>query len=298
MFIFPTFVSYSTIHTYKRVSATYICIEKKIIFVANFNEMQLIDTHAHLFWNSYDDDLNEVIERAKNVGVTKIFCPNVDIQSIEKLNKLVSDFPDICYPLMGIHPSSVKDNFEKDLEVIEKELETGKYYGVGEVGIDLHWENNIEYKDLQIEAFRYQVRLAKKLNLPVIIHARKAFDEIFSVIDSEIDDNLYGIVHCFTGTIEQARHIMEYKTFKMGIGGVVTYKNAGVDKTIKDIDLQYLVLETDAPFLTPIPYRGKRNESSYLTFIAEKLAEIKNTTIDEMARITTENALEIFKKNQ
>lgn len=260
--------------------------------------MKLIDTHSHLFWKSFDNDIDEVIERAKNVGVTKIFCPNVDIQSIEKLNQLVTNFPNICYPLMGLHPSSIKDNFEKDLEIIEKELETKKYYGIGEVGVDLYWENNIKYKAQQIEAFTYQLRLAKKLNLPVIIHARKAFDEIFSVIDNEIDENLYGIFHCFTGTINKARHILEYKTFKMGIGGIVTYKNAGLDKTLQHIDLQYIVLETDAPFLTPVPFRGKRNESSYLTFVAEKLAKIKKTSIDEVAKITTVNALEIFHKNK
>ncbi len=259
--------------------------------------MQLIDTHSHLFWDSFDNDIDEVIERAKKANVTKIFCPNVDVKTIEKLKKLVANFPNICYPLMGLHPSAAKENFEKDLQIIENELETGKYYGVGEVGIDLHWENNIEHKDQQIEAFRYQVRLAKKLKLPLIIHGRKAYDEIFSVIDNEIDDNLYGIFHCFTGTINQAMHIMEYKSFKMGIGGVVTYKNAGLDKTLKNIDMEYLVLETDAPFLTPVPLRGKRNECSYLTYIVKKIAEIKETSVDEVARITTENALAIFNKN-
>ena len=259
--------------------------------------MNFIDTHAHLFWDSFDNDLNEVIERAKKADVSKIFCPNVDLDTIDKLNKLVAKYPDFCFPLMGLHPSGVKNDFEKKLEIITRHLETGNYYAVGEIGIDLHWENNKEHIEQQIEAFRYQVRLAKKINLPIIIHARKAFDEVFSVIDSEIDKNLSGIFHCFTGTIEQAQHIIEYKTFKMGIGGVVTYKNAGLDKTLKNIDIQHLVLETDSPFLTPTPFRGKRNESSYLIYIAKKIAEIKKISIDEVAQVTTDNALKIFNKN-
>lgn len=254
--------------------------------------MQFIDTHTHLYLDNFDTDINEVVQRAIDSNITKMFCPNVDISSIERLNNLSEKFPNNCFPLMGIHPESIKENFEKDLLKIENLLLNKKFYGVGEVGIDLYWDKT--YKDQQIEAFRFQVQLAKKLKLPVIIHTREAFDEVFSVIDKENDENLFGIFHCFTGNLKQAQKIVEYSGFKLGIGGILTYKKSTLPEILKKIDLKHLVLETDSPFLSPVPKRGKRNESSFLIFIAEFLASMFETDIKSIAHITTKNAEEIF----
>lgn len=252
----------------------------------------MIDTHAHLFLHNFDDDIEQVIQRAKDNGVEKIFNPNVDVSTIDNLKKICSNYSDICFPLMGLHPESVKENFEKDLEIIEHELNTNKYYGVGEIGIDLYWDKT--FLDFQIEAFTQQIRWAKKLNLPIVIHTRDAYKEVFEVIDKEIDNNLKGIFHCFSGTFNDAQHILEYKNFKFGIGGVVTYKKSDLPLIIEKIDLQNIVLETDAPFLTPMPFRGKRNESSYLTYINEKISDIKHVTLQTVIQQTTHAANSIF----
>jgi len=256
--------------------------------------MELIDTHAHLYWNKFDNDLNEVIERAKNNGISKIYNPNVDSKSAEKMLEICEKYPNIIFPLMGLHPGSVKDDFEKELEIVEKYLLTEKFHGVGEIGIDLYWDENKRFIDQQTEAFIYQIRLAKKMKLPVIIHTRKSFNEVFNVIEKENDENLFGIFHCFSGNITQANKITEYGGFKLGIGGVLTYKNSKLSKVLTKIDLKYLVLETDSPFLPPVPYRGQRNESAYIKDIAMKLAEIKGVTLDDIAQETTKNAKEIF----
>lgn len=257
--------------------------------------MQFIDTHTHLYLDNFDNDIDQIIQRAIDVNITKMVCPNIDIQTIERLDNLSSKFPKNCFPLMGLHPETIKENFEKDLIHIENLLSNKKYYGVGEVGIDLYWDKT--YKEQQIEAFRFQVQLAKKMKLPVIIHSREAFDEIFSVIDKENDENLFGIFHCFTGNYEQAQKIVEYSGFKLGIGGVLTYKTSTLPEILKKIDLKHIVLETDSPFLSPVPKRGKRNESSFLIFVAEFLANIMKTDLSAIAKQTSKNAEEIFNFN-
>lgn len=256
--------------------------------------MEFIDTHAHLFWNHFDDDFDQVIERAKNNGINKMFNPNVDSKTINKLLQITEKYPENIFPTMGLHPSSVKEDFENELEIVEKHLQTGKFYGVGEIGIDLYWEENKKFINEQVEAFTFQIRLAKKMKLPIIIHARKSFNEIFNVVDKENDDDLFGIFHCFSGNITQARKIIDYGGFKLGIGGVVTYKTAKLPNVLKKVDLKHLVLETDSPFLTPEPYRGQRNESAYIKDIAIKLAEIKEVSLAEIAFQTTKNAQEVF----
>lgn len=258
--------------------------------------MKLIDTHTHLYLDNFNSDIDIVIQRAIENNISEFFCPNVDLSTVDKLHELVKKYSENCFPLMGLHPEAIKDNFEKDLEKIEELLSKNKYYGVGEVGIDLYWDK--KYKEQQIEAFSFQVKLAKKMNLPVIIHTRDAFDEVFSVIDSENDENLRGIFHCFTGNLKQAQHIIEYSGFKLGIGGVLTYKNSGLSEVIKEIEMKHIVLETDSPFLPPTPKRGKRNESSFLKYIAEYLSNLKQINIETIAQITTKNAEEVFYKKK
>jgi TatD DNase family protein len=245
-----------------------------------------------LFLNQFESDIESVVENALNNGVTKIFNPNVDSSTVDRLDNLCKKFKDICFPLMGVHPESVKENFENELQNVETLLKNNKFYGVGEIGIDLYWDKT--FLNQQIEAFYFQIELAKKLNLPIVIHTREAFKEVFSVVDKLWDTNLKGIFHCFSGTYDDALHILDYKTFKLGIGGVVTYKKSGLDEIISKINLENLVLETDSPFLTPVPHRGKRNESAYLVLIAQKLSEIYSIDIEKIAEITTKNAFEIF----
>lgn len=259
--------------------------------------MEITDTHAHLFWENFDTDLQEVINRAKKNKITKIYCPNIDSTTKNKLLEISEKYPTTIFPLIGLHPGSIANkNIKNELELVENELKTGKYYGVGEIGIDLYWEENKKFKEQQIKAFKYQVKLAKKHQLPIIIHTRKAFNEIFNVIDTENDNSLRGIFHCFTGNITQAKKIINYGGFKLGIGGVVTYKTTKLHKTLPKIGLEHLVLETDAPFLPPEPHRGQRNEPAFIINSANKIAEIFNTNIETIAKITTKNAEEIFTK--
>lgn len=241
----------------------------------------------------FKEDRANCIESAIAQGVREIFLPNIDSSTIGDLHELVDQFPNTCYPMMGLHPCSVKSDYKDELQVIERHLLDENYFAVGEIGIDLHWDTS--HITEQIEAFTFQINLAKKLGLPIVVHARKSFSEIFNVIDELNDDKLCGIFHCFTGTLEEANKILNYGGFKLGIGGVVTYKNAGLAETLKDIDIQNIVLETDAPYLTPVPHRGKRNETSYVYFVAEKLAEIYDMSIEKVGDITTANAHEIFK---
>ena len=253
----------------------------------------LIDTHTHLYLDSFKNDLSTIINNCQKNGIKKLLLPNIDSTTINAVNQLSRKYAEICYPMMGLHPCSVKENFHSELAIIENELNKGEYIGIGEIGIDLYWERNT--LDEQKLVFETQVKWAKERNLPIVIHNREAFEEVFSIIDSLNDNELTGIFHCFTGNKEQAEHIINYGGFKLGIGGVVTYKNSGLDKTLKDIDVDHLVLETDSPYLTPTPFRGKRNESTYLTYIAEKLSSIYGCSIDDIAKKTTTNALEIFK---
>ncbi len=255
--------------------------------------MRIIDTHTHLFLEQFDEDRDEVINRAIKSGVDKMILPNIDSSSIDDMLNLAKKYPENCYPLMGLHPTSVNQDFEKELETVEKYLAKQKFYGIGEIGIDLYWDKTFLHQ--QEQAFIHQIKLAKKYSLPIVIHVRNSFDETLSIVDKYNDDKLNGIFHCFTGSYEQANHIMDYGGFKLGIGGVLTFKNAKLDKVISKIDLEHIVLETDSPYLAPSPYRGKRNESAYVVKVAEKLADIYGLSINEVAETTSNNALQIFK---
>ncbi|MDX1651196.1 MAG: TatD family hydrolase [Brumimicrobium sp.] len=258
--------------------------------------MTYIDTHAHLYADQFDDDRTEMIQRAIDQGVQKILLPNINLDSIDGMESLTKQFPEVCYSMMGIHPCDVKENWEDQLATAKTRFLKGKHIAIGEIGIDLYWDKSL--KKEQTAAFTEQIRWAKEESLPIVIHCRESFDEIFEVIDKENDESLFGIFHCFTGTENQAQKILEYGGFKLGIGGVVTFKNSGLDKVLKNVSPDYLVLETDAPYLAPSPHRGKRNESSYIPLIAEKLASIYGLSKTEIGQITTKNALEIFQLNE
>jgi len=221
-----------------------------------------------------------------------MLLPRIDSETSEDQKKLGELYPENCLSMVGLHPTSVNEDYEKELEIIEKELQTNNYIAVGEIGIDLYWDKT--FKEQQQTAFRKQLQLAKKYDLPVSIHMRDSFDEIYQIVKEENSASLKGIFHCFTGTLEESEKIIELD-FKMGIGGILTFKNAGLAEVVKDIPVEHLVLETDAPFLSPAPHRGKRNESKYLVNIAEKLAEIKGLSTDEVAEMTTANAAAVFK---
>lgn len=255
--------------------------------------MYFVDTHTHLFSPSFDEDRTEVVQRAINAGVEILLLPNIDIESIEPMYQLCAQFPHNCLPMMGLHPGSVDENWEENLALIQKNLFERKNCAVGEIGMDLYWDKT--FVNEQAEAFRRQVNWAKELNLPIVIHARDAFDEIFAIVDELNDERLTGVFHCFTGTLEQAKKIQNYGGFKLGIGGVLTYKKAGLDEVLTQIELSELILETDSPYLPPTPHRGKRNESAYLLHIAEKLADVKGIRLSEVAKVTTKNAHELFK---
>ncbi|MCB0540892.1 MAG: TatD family hydrolase [Bacteroidetes bacterium] len=253
--------------------------------------MEFIDTHAHLYVNQFEADRNEMIKRAKDNNITKVLLPNIDKDSAENLLELYFSDTTFFAPMMGIHPCSINENYKTQLKEIEPYFLRQKMASVGEIGLDYYWDKT-KIKE-QKAAFRHQINWAKDMNLPIAVHCRDAFDDVLSILDEEQNGNLKGVLHCFTGNVEQAKHLIDLG-FYMGIGGVVTYKNSGLDKTLADIDVKHLILETDAPYLSPTPYRGKRNESAYLIYIAEKLAEVKGIEIEELAEKTTKNAVELF----
>lgn len=254
--------------------------------------MILIDTHAHTYLKEFDEDRKPSIENAISAGVRKILLPNIDSTSIDDMLKLSSEFPDVCLPMMGLHPTSVDENYEKELNLVETWLKKQKFIAIGEIGMDLYWDKT--FVEQQKICFKRQLQLANEYNLPTAIHIRKAFDETFAVLKEMNQSKFRGVFHCFGGDLRQAQKAIE-AGFYLGIGGVVTYKNAGLQEVIKEIPLEKLVLETDAPFLTPVPHRGKRNESAYLQNIAEKIAEIKNVSVQKVGEITSENAKILFK---
>ncbi len=254
--------------------------------------MILTDTHTHLYSDQFNDDIDNVVQGCIEKGITRLFLPNIDSSSINGMLGLGKKFPDNCFPMMGLHPTSVGENYKEELALVEQWMEKQKFCAVGEIGIDLYWDKT-HLKEQQ-DAFRFQIELAKKYDLPFVIHCRDAFDEIFEILDELNDDKMRGIFHCFTGTVEQAQQIISYGDFKIGIGGVVTFKNSGLDKVVEQLALEHLVLETDSPYLAPTPYRGKRNESTYLYNIAEKVADIYNVSIEKVAKITTENSKQVF----
>ena len=253
--------------------------------------MQIIDTHTHLYLNQFKDDVDLVIERAKNSGIDKFIFPAIDSSHFKDMHELRNRYPENIYLMSGLHPVSVKDNYKEELNLVLKSLETHNYVGIGEIGIDLYWDKT--FLKQQQEAFEFQIRLAISNNLPIVIHCRDGFDEIFEILDAEKCSKMRGIFHCFTGTLEQANRAINLG-FNLGIGGVVTFKNGGIDKFLNKIDIKNIVLETDAPYLSPVPHRGKRNESFYVTYILKKISELYGLNEQEIAKITSKNALKIF----
>ena len=251
----------------------------------------LIDTHSHIYSTDFLHDLDEVIQRAYSNDVRKIILPNIDSSSVKNLLNLVDTYPHICIPLMGLHPTSVNHDYQEELQVVEYWVKKRKFYGIGEIGIDLYWDKS--FLDEQTHAFRFQLDLARQNKLPVVIHVRDSFDEVYQVITEMNDDNLTGIFHSFSGTLEQAQMVVDLG-FKIGVNGIVTFKKSGLDDVIRQIAPSHLVIETDSPYLTPAPFRGKRNESSYLVYIAQKIADLHRMTVGDIAKITTENARKIF----
>jgi len=253
--------------------------------------MLLTDTHTHLYYETDDAKRAELVRRCKENSITRLFLPNVDTASVPMVFSLEASFPDLCFPMLGLHPCSVKEDWEEELTKIQQAIHQHKIYAIGEIGIDLYWDKTTLPQ--QILAFKKQIAWAKSLKLPINIHCRDAFDEVYEVLLQEKDDDLRGIFHCFGGTLEQANKLINLG-FYLGIGGVVTYKNAGLDKVVAQVDLKHIVLETDSPYLTPVPYRGKPNESSYLIYIAQKVAELHQTDLETVAAITTENSKKVF----
>lgn len=257
--------------------------------------MQFIDTHSHLYLPEFDKNRDEVINRAIREGINKICLPNIDTRSVKPMMDLVNKYPDFCFPMIGLHPTSVRKNYRDVLKKVQEYLLKENFIAIGEIGIDLYWDNT--YIKEQKKAFREQIGLAIDNHLPVVIHIRESFDEVFQILDDFKPDYPKGIFHSFTGNLYQANRAIAMG-FKLGIGGIVTFKNSGLDKVVKDIDPKHIVLETDSPYLAPVPKRGKRNESSYLVFTAQKIAELHNITIEKIAEITTQNAIKIFKLNK
>lgn len=253
--------------------------------------MIFTDTHIHLYSEDFQEDRDEVIEKALKKGISRFFIPAIDSEYTYGMYELEKTYPDNMFLMTGLHPTHVKDNYKEELAHVEEELKKRKFVAIGEIGIDLYWDKST--LAIQQDAFRYQIRLAKQYDLPIVIHCRDAFDEVFEVLEQEKDEKLFGIFHCFTGTLEQARQALSYN-MKLGIGGVVTFKNGKIDKFLNEIPLEEIVLETDGPYLAPTPYRGKRNEPEYLIKVAEKLSEIYERPLEEIAGITTENSKYIF----
>ena len=255
--------------------------------------MNFIDTHTHLFASEFDNDIDIVIKNALDNGISKMLLPNIDSTTTTKMLQLCDRYPNTCYPMIGLHPCSVKkDNLEKEISHVEQMLSQNKFIAVGEIGLDLYWDKST--LDLQKIAFESQIELAKKYKLPIAIHVRDSFDEAIEIVERLNDYNLSGVFHCFTGNLEEAQRIINLKNFYLGIGGVVTFKNGGINKIINQVSLDRIILETDSPYLSPTPFRGTRNESKYLLNIAHKMAELYNIDIEDIAKKTTKNAIDLF----
>lgn len=251
----------------------------------------ITDTHTHLYSEQFDKDRTEMINRAKKAGVSRFFVPAINSLYTQRMLNLEKEYPAEVFLMMGLHPTSVKDNYKTELENVKKWISKRSFYAIGEIGIDLYWDKS--FLNEQQEAFSTQIKWAKQKKLPIVIHCRDAFDEVFEVLESEKDDSLHGIFHCFTGTEEQAKKAISYN-MKLGIGGVVTFKNGKIDRFLNKIDIKHIVLETDSPYLAPVPYRGKRNESSYITNVIDKLADIYKLSYNKISEITTNNSKEVF----
>ena len=253
--------------------------------------MIITDTHTHLYSEAFDEDRDQMMQRALDAGVSRFFVPAIDSTYTEGMLALEKDYPNNVFLMTGLHPTHVKDNYNEELEHVVDMLDKHKFYAIGEIGIDLYWDKST--LSIQQDAFRQQIQLAKQHELPIVIHCRDAFDEVFEILEEEKGDNLYGIFHCFTGNLDQAKQAISYN-MKLGIGGVATFKNGKIDQFLNQIDLKHIVLETDAPYLAPTPFRGKRNESSYITKVLEKLSDIYQVSEEKIAEITTENSKDVF----
>lgn len=262
------------------------------MFAAKNIPMKLIDTHSHIYSDDFKNELDEIITRSKEQDIIKILLPNIDSESIPKMNNLVQNFPEICIPMMGLHPTSVRENYHEELALCQEWLKKGGFCAVGEIGIDLYWDKTF-VKEQQI-AFETQINWALDYDLPIVVHSRESFDEIFEILEGFSGKKLKGVFHSFTGNVKYAQKAIDLG-FLLGINGIVTFKNSGLDKTIQNFGLTNLVLETDSPYLAPAPNRGKRNESSYLIHIAKKISEIYQVSLEEVAITTSENAEKLFK---
>ena len=254
--------------------------------------MQIIDTHTHLYLNQFREDIDDVIAQANENGVKKFIFPAIDSSHFERMHNLKKKYPNDIFLMSGLHPTDVKENYKDELDFVVNTLKTNSYVAIGEIGIDLYWEKS--FLKQQQDAFKFQIRLAIKHDLPIVIHCREAFNEIFEILDKENCDKLRGVFHCFSGTFEEAQRAINLG-FVLGIGGVVTFKNGGIDKFLHKIDLKNIVLETDSPYLAPVPFRGKRNESSYIIYVLEKLSEIYGISKEKIAEITSKNAEKVFR---
>ena len=253
----------------------------------------IIDTHTHLYLNEFSADIDEVMKRAGDEGVKRFYLPSIDSTETENIFALEKKYPGQCFAMMGLHPCSVKENYKEELDMVYHWLQKRKFAAIGEIGLDLYWDKT--FIDQQYESFHRQIEWALQFDLPVVLHTREAMQQSIDVIKQYAGKNLHGIFHCFSGTLQNALDIIG-TGFYLGIGGVITYKNSGLAEVIKEVDLKNIVLETDAPYLTPVPFRGKRNESSYLKYVVQKIAEVKNISAEEVEVVTTKNAEEIFGK--
>lgn len=251
------------------------------------------DTHAHIYLNDFDADRDDILRNCKEQHIEKIYMPNVDHTSVDAMLEVEHRNPNHCVAMMGLHPCYVKKDFEKELYVVENWLSKRKFAAVGEIGTDLYWDKT--FWEHQKEAFKLQVGWAKKYGLPVVIHCRESIDETIELLEPLADENLRGIFHCFSGNFSQATKIIAMG-FYLGIGGVATFKNGGLDKVLPEIDLTSLVLETDSPYLAPVPHRGKRNSPEFIPLVAKKVSELKNISIHDVQEVTTKNALKIFER--
>jgi TatD DNase family protein len=252
----------------------------------------MIDTHSHIYSEEFDADRNEVIQRAKDAGVKNIILPNVDSESLPRMLAVEAEYHNYCHAAIGLHPTSVKQNYKKELEIVHSELKRRKYIAIGEIGIDLYWDKT--YYNEQIEAFQQQIEWALEYDLPIIIHVRDSYKETMKALEPFRGSKLCGVFHSFTGNIIEALDIINFGGFKLGINGIITFKNSGLPETIKDIDIKNIILETDAPYLTPVPYRGKRNESAYVQYVCLQLSKIYNISVLEVDKITSNNASNLF----
>ncbi|MFO7869381.1 MAG: TatD family hydrolase [Bacteroidales bacterium] len=253
--------------------------------------MNYINTHSHIYLPQFDEDRHKAIDRAQQQGVHKILLPDIDSTHRKEIDQTVSEFPDICVPMAGIHPTSVDENYKQEIEKFEARIQQQDICAIGEIGLDLYWDTS--FLEQQIHTCTHQILTAQRIHKPIVLHVRNAFTEIFELLESINIPTYTGVFHCFSGSLHDAQKAIEHGLL-LGIGGVVTFKNSGLDAVVKEIDLQHIVLETDDPYLTPTPYRGKRNEPAYITYVAEKIAEIKQCSVQTVVDITTANARNIF----